>query len=690
MSGGGLAADSAGISTSSTGDGTFDATPAAATTATASSSSRRPATVLDYFTPHNQASLDTGEHRSRRRAGSLLLPDQPGAHPHEVISAGKDGTVYLVDRDNMGHFNADQRQPDRPVAGQHLPDRRQLQHRATTARRSTSTAPSTSPRCTDPDGVLAHERAALDQSPTSKSTADLQRQDEHVHAPAAATIAVSANGNSNGILWALQSNGDTAPGTLHAYDPSNLAHELYNSDQAGSRDQLDPWLSSRFRPSPTEGLRRLGRPADGLRPAALDVMLRQRAPACLTSVVLLAAGALDWNAGGDADQGRVSAQSRGDSSLPRRPARTPFLIIGDSPQALIGDLTGRTPTTFIANRRAAGFNALWVNLLCTNVHRAAGTTAPPTTASRRSPRPGPLDSRTRRTSPASTRWSGSPRSTAWSCSSIRSRPAAGSTFCGATAPTKDYAYGRFLGRRYKNFPNIVWLNGNDFQTGATPETTRSSSPSRRASRQPITTTSRRRAQLPREQLARRHALATAHRARRGLHLPPDLRRGAEGVRPTALLPFHGRGQLRVRAEHHRSRRRPQTLRRQEYWTMLSGATGQFYGNHYTWQFLAAGRSHIDTPGGAQLGYLTKLFAGRPWYDLVPDQKHTLVTSGYGTFATPGTSTTATTSPRRARRTAGSRSPTCRPSAPDDRPVEARRPVAHGTTRPRGRSLPRQR
>ena len=51
-----------------------------------------------------------------------------------------------------------------------------------------------------------------------------------------------ANGSSNGILWALQSNGDSSPGTLHAYDPSNLAHEYYTSDQAGTRDQLDPWL----------------------------------------------------------------------------------------------------------------------------------------------------------------------------------------------------------------------------------------------------------------------------------------------------------------------------------------------------------------------------------------------------------------------------------------------------------------
>ena len=35
-----------------------------------------------------------------------MLPDQSGAHPHEMVSAGKNGTVYLVDRDNMGHFHS--------------------------------------------------------------------------------------------------------------------------------------------------------------------------------------------------------------------------------------------------------------------------------------------------------------------------------------------------------------------------------------------------------------------------------------------------------------------------------------------------------------------------------------------------------------------------------------------------------
>src|SRR6202007_1547672 len=68
----------------------------------------------------------------------------------------------------------------------------------------------------------------LATSPSSKSAA------QFAHPGAAPTI--SANGTSNGIVWAVQ-NG--TPGVLHAYDATNLANELYNSNQAsGARDQF--------------------------------------------------------------------------------------------------------------------------------------------------------------------------------------------------------------------------------------------------------------------------------------------------------------------------------------------------------------------------------------------------------------------------------------------------------------------
>ena len=60
--------------------------------------------VKDYFTPYNQFylqshDLDVGS------AGVILLPDQTGAHPHLIVGSGKEGSIYLVDRDNMGQYN---------------------------------------------------------------------------------------------------------------------------------------------------------------------------------------------------------------------------------------------------------------------------------------------------------------------------------------------------------------------------------------------------------------------------------------------------------------------------------------------------------------------------------------------------------------------------------------------------------
>jgi len=53
-------------------------------------------------------------------------------------------------------------------------------------------------------------------------------------------MAVSSNGNKNGVLWALEMfTGTSRPAILHAYDATDLRKELYRSDQAGTRDELD-------------------------------------------------------------------------------------------------------------------------------------------------------------------------------------------------------------------------------------------------------------------------------------------------------------------------------------------------------------------------------------------------------------------------------------------------------------------
>jgi len=71
--------------------------------------------------------------------------------------------------------------------------------------------------------------AMLSTSPTSRSSTQFPYP--------GTTPTVSANQTSNAIVWAVA---NSNPAVLHAYDATNLAHELYNSNQAGSRDQFGP------------------------------------------------------------------------------------------------------------------------------------------------------------------------------------------------------------------------------------------------------------------------------------------------------------------------------------------------------------------------------------------------------------------------------------------------------------------
>ena len=73
------------------------------------------------------------------------------------------------------------------------------------------------------------------------------------------------------------------------------------------------------------------------------------------------------------------------------------------------------------------------------------------------------------------------------------------------------------------------------------------------------------------------------------------------------------------------------LRKEEYWTMLSGGVGQFYGNRYTWSFADGWRDHIDTTGVEQLAIWKSFFSSIRWWDLVPDQNQFIITAGAGSY-----------------------------------------------------------
>jgi hypothetical protein len=87
---------------------------------------------------------------------------------------------------------------------------------------------------------------------------------------------------------------------------------------------------------------------------------------------------------------------------------------------------------------------------------------------------------------------------------------------------------------------------------------------------------------------------------------------------------------------------PLVLRHQGYWTALSGGVGgQLYGNHYTWTFASGWQNNLDRVGVVQLQIWKNFFMSMPWYKLVPDQNHTVVTAGYGTYDTTTTLTANT-------------------------------------------------
>jgi Protein of unknown function (DUF4038)/Putative collagen-binding domain of a collagenase len=315
----------------------------------------------------------------------------------------------------------------------------------------------------------------------------------------------------------------------------------------------------------------------------------------------------------------------------------PFMIVGDSPQALIGKLSLADAAFYIADRKEAGFNALWVDLLCTTYTgcRADGRTfdgVAPFTIRGDLSTPNPAyftkaDAVIRLAAKAGMVVFLDPIETGGWLGVLRSNGLA-----------KDRAYGRFLGRRYRSFPNIVWVYGNDFQTWRT------------SSDDALV-------------LAVAKGIQSADRKHIGTielnYLDSgslDDPRWRSVIQLDAAYTYYAT-YARVLREYNRkshvpvymaeagyefeqnspsiSKGDPPILRHQEYWSMLSGATGQFYGNHYTWQFADGWKDHLNTTGSAQLGYLVRMFAGLRWFRLVPDQAHRIVTAGYGRFSATG-------------------------------------------------------
>jgi hypothetical protein len=301
-------------------------------------------------------------------------------------------------------------------------------------------------------------------------------------------------------------------------------------------------------------------------------------------------------------------------------------MIGDAPQTIIARLSPDEARGFIENRRRYGINTLWINLLCNAAEdcNADGTTfdgiAPFTAAGDLTkPNPAFFDRAAEIIEAADSAGMVvllDPIETGGWLNVLR-----------ANGTGKAFAYGEYIGSRFQAFKNIIWLNGNDFISW--PD---------RADDELV------------------QAVAKGIRARDPVHMHTVELMAVASLEDLSWAPLiqlnaaytYYPAFVQVLSEYNRPNYQPvvlletiyefadhpedgsaQNLRRQGYWTILSGGMGVVYGNDYSWNFSRDGwQGKLNSPGSAELQRMKYLLEGRAWYDLVPDQSHSVLIDGY--------------------------------------------------------------
>jgi len=321
---------------------------------------------------------------------------------------------------------------------------------------------------------------------------------------------------------------------------------------------------------------------------------------------------------------------------------TPFLIVGDAPQALPVMISTADAARYFDDRQAHGFNAMWINVLCSGPY-FPDCPADGSTYDGILPLTGYVSGVTDTahydlTKPNEAYFARvdqvlklaanhgmvvflDPIETGQWLQTLRNN-----------GPANARIYGEYLGNRYKHFANIVWLNGNDFRTWQTPDDDKVV----RAVAEGIKSADLEQLQtlelnppwgssfddatwVPILSINSTYAYGPTY-------IPMLHSYNQRPIAPTYLLEAHYDLE-KVGSDYGT----PSVLRREEYWTMLSGGKGQLYGNAYTWSFMPGWKFNLDTVGVTQLMIWHQFFSSLPWQDLVPDQDHTLVTGGLGTY-----------------------------------------------------------
>jgi hypothetical protein len=221
QTGNGLAADEAGdifVSTAETGGHGFDVPTGGQTYCNSVLKLAPDDTLADYFTPWNVAFLNVND-LDVSSSGPIVLPDQNGPYPHELVASGKYGVAFVLNRDNMGMYSAN--------------DSNVLQEVVLVPQNNNSPIDvmMSSPAYWNNTVYFAPNGSAIMAFPLSAgllgTPVETSAKYTGAHSPS-----ISANGNSNGILWVIETS------QLFAFDAVSL-QPLYGTNQApNGRDTL--------------------------------------------------------------------------------------------------------------------------------------------------------------------------------------------------------------------------------------------------------------------------------------------------------------------------------------------------------------------------------------------------------------------------------------------------------------------
>ena len=191
-------------------------------------------------------------------------------------------------------------------------------------------------------------------------------------------------------------------------------------------------------------------------------------------------------------------------------------------------------------------------------------------------------------------------------------------------PEKCLEYGRYLGKRYRDFDNIIWLMGGDRNPDKALEgVDRVALGIREYDKRHLFTAHVAPESSPMDEFATAgwvdfnvtYTYAIVHRK-----LLADYNR-------TPTLPF-----FLIESTYEGEHNSPDVqIRRQAYWAVLCGGVGHIMGNRPIWLFDPGWEAALELPGSAGMMHWGKLFRSRRWFDLIPDQKHEVVTRGLGEF-----------------------------------------------------------